>query len=100
MQYFAKKFIYLILFISIVQLVSAQQKSKVEILGADLFEGQTTALGSIKKLIGNVVLKDLLPKRLGSQKRIEDAKKICPCFWHKDEIKKDGHCFCNLYVKS
>lgn len=29
----------------------------------------------------------------------EDAKKICPCFWHKDEIEKDGHCFCNLYVK-
>jgi len=29
----------------------------------------------------------------------EDSKKICPCFWHKDEIKKDGHCFCNLYVK-
>mgnify|MGYP001573901931 CR=1 FL=1 len=29
----------------------------------------------------------------------EAAKKVCPCFWHKDEIKKDGHCFCNLYVK-
>lgn len=29
----------------------------------------------------------------------EASKKICPCFWHKDEIKKDGHCFCNLYVK-
>lgn len=57
MQYFAKKFIYLILFISIVQLVSAQQKSKVEILGADLFEGQTSTLGSIKKLLRNVILK-------------------------------------------
>ena len=31
--------------------------------------------------------------------KTEDAKKICACFWHKDEIKKDGHCFCNLYVK-
>lgn len=29
----------------------------------------------------------------------EDAKKICPCFWHKDEIAKDGHCFCRLFVK-
>ena len=29
----------------------------------------------------------------------EDSKKICPCFWHKDEINKDGHCFCRLYVK-
>jgi len=29
----------------------------------------------------------------------EDAKKICPCIWHKDEVEKDGHCLCNLYVK-
>ncbi len=29
----------------------------------------------------------------------EDAKKICPCAWHKDEIAKDGKCFCGLYVK-
>jgi ferredoxin-thioredoxin reductase catalytic subunit len=29
----------------------------------------------------------------------EDAKKICPCIWHKDEVSKDGHCLCNLYVK-
>jgi ferredoxin-thioredoxin reductase catalytic subunit len=29
----------------------------------------------------------------------EDSKKICPCFWHKDEIKQDGHCLCNLYTK-
>ncbi|MDP2909859.1 MAG: ferredoxin-thioredoxin reductase catalytic domain-containing protein [bacterium] len=27
----------------------------------------------------------------------EDAKNICPCIYHKDEIKKDGHCFCRLY---
>ncbi len=29
----------------------------------------------------------------------EDSKKICPCAWHKEEIEKDGHCICNLYVK-
>lgn len=29
----------------------------------------------------------------------EDLKKICPCFWHKDEIEKDGHCLCRLYTK-
>ncbi len=29
----------------------------------------------------------------------EDRKKICPCFWHKDEIKEMGHCHCNLFVK-
>ena len=31
--------------------------------------------------------------------KAEDSKKICPCFWHKDEIKKDGHCLCWLYAK-
>ena len=29
----------------------------------------------------------------------EDSKIICPCIFHKDELEKDGHCFCNLYVK-
>ena len=29
----------------------------------------------------------------------EDQKKICPCFWHREEIEKDGHCFCGLFVK-
>ncbi len=29
----------------------------------------------------------------------EDKKKICPCFWHIDEIKNDGHCHCRLFFK-
>lgn len=29
----------------------------------------------------------------------EDSKKICPCAWHKEEIAKDGHCLCSLYVR-
>lgn len=28
----------------------------------------------------------------------EDKKKICPCFWHEEEIKKQGHCHCTLFV--
>jgi len=39
------------------------------------------------------------PCRRVSGNKEEDAKKICPCSWHKDEIAKDGHCFCQLYVK-
>lgn len=30
----------------------------------------------------------------------EDRLKICPCFWHKKEIEKDGHCHCGLFLKS
>lgn len=29
----------------------------------------------------------------------EDKKKICPCFWHKEEIEKNGRCLCGLFVK-
>ncbi len=29
----------------------------------------------------------------------EDKKKICPCVWHRQEIERDGHCFCGLFVK-
>lgn len=29
----------------------------------------------------------------------EDSKKICPCFWHKEEIEKLGHCLCGLFYK-
>ncbi|MCX6722277.1 MAG: ferredoxin:thioredoxin reductase [Candidatus Staskawiczbacteria bacterium] len=39
------------------------------------------------------------PCRRVTGDKAEDAKKICPCIWHKDEIKNDGHCFCRLYVK-
>ena len=30
----------------------------------------------------------------------EDKKIICPCIYHKEEIEKDGHCHCNLFVTS
>ena len=29
----------------------------------------------------------------------EDRPKICPCFWHRQEIERDGHCCCRLFVK-
>ena len=29
----------------------------------------------------------------------EDLKNVCPCHYHKDEIEKDGKCFCGLFVK-
>jgi ferredoxin-thioredoxin reductase catalytic chain len=30
----------------------------------------------------------------------EDKKIICPCIYHKEEIEKDGHCHCNIFVKA
>ncbi len=39
------------------------------------------------------------PCRVVSGNKEEDKKKICPCFWHKDEIKKWGHCLCKLFLE-
>lgn len=39
------------------------------------------------------------PCRIITGNKEDDSKKICPCVWRKDEIKKDGHCLCWLYVK-
>lgn len=30
----------------------------------------------------------------------DDKKIICPCVFHRQEIEKDGHCLCGLFVKS
>lgn len=29
----------------------------------------------------------------------EDKKIVCPCAYHKEEIEKNGHCHCNLFVR-
>lgn len=29
----------------------------------------------------------------------EDRPKICPCRWHREEIKRDGHCHCWLFFR-
>jgi ferredoxin-thioredoxin reductase catalytic chain len=29
----------------------------------------------------------------------EDEKNICPCVFREKEIEKDGHCYCNLFIK-
>ena len=39
------------------------------------------------------------PCRRVEGKPEEDKKKICPCFWHKEEIERDGHCHCVLFFK-
>jgi len=29
----------------------------------------------------------------------DDRPKICPCKWHREEIEKDGHCYCGLFAR-
>lgn len=62
------------------------------------------------KEIVNAIIKGLLeneknhgyrycPCRVLTGKKEEDVPKICPCKWHKDEIKQMGHCHCGLFFK-
>lgn len=39
------------------------------------------------------------PCRRVSGNKDDDKKIICPCFYHREEIERVGHCFCNLFVK-
>ena len=43
--------------------------------------------------------KKYCPCRRLSGNQEEDSKKICPCAYHKDEIAKNGRCFCGLFTK-
>jgi ferredoxin-thioredoxin reductase catalytic subunit len=38
------------------------------------------------------------PCRMLSDDKEMDAKMICPCEYHKEEIEKDGICSCDLFV--
>ena len=40
------------------------------------------------------------PCRRVTRNKEEDKKIICPCIYHRDEIKKDGRCHCGLFVRS
>lgn len=39
------------------------------------------------------------PCRRITGNRTDDKKITCPCIYHKDEIAKDGKCFCGLFVR-
>ena len=39
------------------------------------------------------------PCRRVTGNKEEDKKIICPCIYHKEELKRMGHCHCWLFVK-
>ena len=60
-----------------------------------IVEGIVNALLSRNEAFGE----KYCPCRRITGDKEEDKKIICPCIYHLDEIEKDGHCHCNLYVK-
>ncbi len=39
------------------------------------------------------------PCRRVTGQEVEDSKNVCPCAYHLEEIEKNGHCLCGLFVK-
>ncbi len=35
-------------------------------------------------------------RRVTGNKEV-DAKSVCPCYYHREELEKNGHCFCGLF---
>lgn len=96
MQYFATKFKIFIVLFAMSQLVFAQTKSKVEIIGADLFEGQVTSLGNSKKLLGNVILKQENTFMYCDSAILYDDSNMVKAYSnvrinHNDSIKMEGN---------
>lgn len=68
------------------------------------------SLNESKKILGAVIKglaknrekygKAYCPCRAITGNSEEDKKNICPCIYHLDEIKKDGHCKCQLFFGS
>ena len=44
--------------------------------------------------------KPYCPCRVLTGNEEEDNKNVCPCVFHLDEIKQDGHCKCQLFFKT
>ncbi len=57
--------------------------------------------GVIKGLVMNKQNKGeyYCPCRMTTGNKEEDKKIICPCIYHEEEIERDGHCHCWLFVK-
>jgi thioredoxin 1 len=61
--------------------------------------------GAVERLVRGLLANEkkfgarYCPCRRVSGNQEEDKAKVCPCQWHKEEIERDGHCFCGLFVR-
>ena len=60
-----------------------------------IVEGVVRGLLARKENFGEIYC----PCRKMTGNKEEDKKIICPCIYHDFEIERDGHCFCNLFVR-
>jgi len=43
--------------------------------------------------------KPFCPCRVLTGNALEDEKNVCPCAFHLEELKQDGHCKCRLFFQ-
>lgn len=82
------------------ELIKAYEKY-AESMGFKLNPNRAIVEGIIKGLMARKEKfgEAYCPCRKVTEDKAEDEKIICPCVYHLEEIEKDGHCFCNLFVK-
>jgi len=78
-----------------------QSKKYADSQGFKLNDNEKVTLGIIRGLLRNKKFKGDIycPCRQVTGNKEEDKKIVCPCIYHKDEIKQDRHCKCNLFWK-
>ena len=73
----------------------------------DYAESKGFSINSDEKMLNAVISglarnekekgKPFCPCRAITGNEDEDKKIVCPCIYHLDEIKQDGHCKCMLF---
>lgn len=69
--------------------------------GLKLNPNEKVVEGIIRGLLRNKEFKGDIycPCRTVTGNKEEDKKIVCPCIYHKQEVKDLGHCKCNLFWK-
>ena len=93
--------------VNAISLKEISEKEKIELIknwAENYAKANGFKVNPDEKVI-NIIVEGLLKKeeKFGARYcpcRIQNTQEnICPCIYHKDEIKKDGACHCMFFVK-
>ena len=78
-----------------------QSQEYADKAGLKLNPNEKVLAGILNGLLRNKKFKGDIycPCRTVTGNKEEDKKIACPCIYHLDEVKKDGHCKCTLFWK-
>ncbi len=81
--------------------VLESSRKYAEKMGFKLNPNQQIVDAVVKGLVNNEKKHGVryCPCRMISGDKEKDRKNICPCIYHKDEIKEQGYCHCMLFFR-